>query len=430
MKFKRDRMHQKRFLHMKLVSMLLIMSLLAGACGQKTSTQVKSDAVFMKSQGSELKLDKAMLQSVDASNALGVEMFKKMAQADKDKNQLLSPMSLMFALSMLQNGAEGTTRIELLVAMGEQEQGLNERYNHLVDYMNQFDGKAVTLKTANSLWVRKGLSIKETFVDTLKKYYDAEVFISDFNGEKALDDMNKWVEEKTNSLLKETIKEIKPETIAYLMNTVYFKGTWRDEFSADMTSREPFHMDDGNEKTVDMMYKVASLAYRESEKWQAVSLPYYGDCSMVVILPKGEIDSLIEGFSSEEINAMLSIGYKDYKRVALKLPKLDYEVSNQLSDVLKELGIEKAFSRHEADFSQMAELEGENIFVGSIFQNTRIILDEKGTEAAAVTVVELETGSAAIEAEPIEMTCDKPFMYLIKEDKTNAVLFMGIARRP
>jgi serpin B len=242
--------------------------------------------------------------------------------------------------------------------------------------------------------------------------------------------MNQWVEDQTNKLLKGTIKEIAPETIAYLMNTVYFKGTWRNEYPESLTNKEAFYTTTQDSSFINMMHKTESLPYYEDELCQMTSLSYYGGSSMVVVLPKGDIDEYLKDLDDEILQNILVNGKDNNQRLQLSLPKLDIEVHNPLKELLANQGMEKAFSPNEAEFQSMIEVAGENVYVSDIFQNARIILDEKGTEAAAVTVVDMNVTSAQVPSEPIVFECNKPFLYIIKDDASGAILFVGIVRRP
>lgn len=416
---------------------ILIMTLLAGCANSSSAEElIKPEKDFEVMQVEQNEMDDVKDESIHSINLMAVELLQEMAKENQDTNILFSPTSLAFALAMLQNGAEGETKEGIVKVLQENEKGMNERYNLFMNYLMSLDKDAdadipgIKMNIANSLWLREDIKPKQAFVDDLNAYYNAQVFREDFSNKKTIDQMNQWVEDQTNKLLKGTIKEIAPETIAYLMNTVYFKGTWRNEFPESLTNKEAFYTTTQDSSFINMMHKTESLPYYEDELCQMTSLSYYGGSSMVVVLPKGDIDEYLKDLDDEILQNILVNGKDNNQRLQLSLPKLDIEVHNPLKELLANQGMEKAFSPNEAEFQSMIEVAGENVYVSDIFQNARIILDEKGTEAAAVTVVDMNVTSAQVPSEPIVFECNKPFLYIIKDDASGAILFVGIVRRP
>ena len=433
---------RKGYNRLHIYFMMLIVSLIAlSGCsasvggGISNAGLAKADETYKVLSEEAIQIDDSARESITASNKMGLELIQAMAKLNREKNMLFSPISLSFALAMIENGAEGETKEGILKALGEVEEGINERYNLLMNYLNALnkdessETPGIKMKVANSLWVRESLDIKKKFVNTLNSFYNAQVFRSNFDDKKTLDQMNQWVEEQTNHMLKETIDEINPETIAYLMNTVYFKGTWIEAFEESATQAEAFFKSETDEIKVDMMYKTDNAPYYEDELCQVTSLPYYGDCSLVLVLPKGDLDNFLGDLTYDDFQKIIDVDKNEWHNLALSLPKFDYEVNNPLNELLSERGMAKSFSEKDAEFGKMIEIENNNVYISSIFQNARIILDEQGTEAAAVTVVEFKCGSA-MPSEPVAFNCDKPFLYIIKDDTTGAVLFIGVVREP
>ncbi|MBF4692473.1 serpin family protein [Fusibacter ferrireducens] len=430
-----------RSLHTSVIVVLIVSLIsLVGCTSDKdgiTSVEglVKAEESFKILNTENEEMDDTVKASIMSSNQMGFELIQEMAKRDQESNLLLSPTSLAFALAMLENGAEGETKSGILKVLGEEELEINERYNAWMNYLNALDSgedletPGIKMKVANSLWFRENLELKKEFVNTLGIFYNAQVYRSDFSDPKTVDQMNQWVEDQTNHLLKGTFDRIDADTIVYLMNTVYFKGTWIDEFHELATKEEPFFKTETDKTMVNMMHKTRRLAYQEDAQYQMTRLPYYGGSSLVLILPKGNLNDFLSTLKYDDLKKMIYSEPDQWQELDLSLPKFDYEVSNPLVDLLTEKGMGRAFSREEAEFGNMVEIKDENVYISSIFQNARIILDEKGTEAAAVTVVEAKTTSA-MPSEPVTFKCDKPFLYLIKDDKTGAVLFVGIVREP
>lgn len=364
-------------------------------------------------------------------------MLEIMYNNDKNINQLVSPMSLTYALAMLQNGASGETRNQILDILNYKEPLDNSVYNEVMNVFNYLETstpnempKAI-VKIGNALWLRKDLTPVQSFVDTLKSKYDADVYQSDFTSLETVDIMNKWVEDHTNGLLKKTFENFESSTVAVLVNTLYFKGNWKKEFSESMTTEMPFELNDGIKKDVDMMRNESYYPYIETESAQILSMDYYGGLRMLVYLPKENLNEFFSDSVGQSI--MLSgenAGFNSAK-VAVYFPKFDFQSNNNLNEILKVMGMTLPFNEEKADFSEMiVDLEG-NVFINKIIQNTRIIVDETGTEAAAVTAVEMEATSAMPEVEePIEFKCDHPFIIVIQDPLTGVNLFMGIVNDP
>lgn len=413
----------------------LLVPVLLSACSVLPETREKgvqkSEAIFTPSPIMEITPD--VQRSVYGSNKLGYSLLKTLSDGE---NTLISPMSLSFALAMLQNGAEGETLSGILNVMGETtDEGVNAKYNGLLSNLSKSgdkdDKNALTVMLGNSFWLRDSLTPKQAFVDDLVTYFDAEVYKADFSAPETVDQINGWVEDKSNGLLKDTLNEIDDDTIAYLMNTVYFKGAWLNAYTAEATFEDRFFPSVGEPISVPMMHQTKTFGYFENDVVQIAAFPYHGGMTMKIVLPMDDIDVLLLDTPYEALWSWLDTTDDEMVKLNVTMPKYEYDVSNSLSEPLKALGMDVAFDSGKADFSAMIEIAGENVYVSDIFQNCKIINDEKGTEAAAVTVVEMVVTSAPIvEEEPVEFNCNKPFMYVIEEDATGAVLFMGIVHRP
>lgn len=422
-----------------LVTMLLLTSVISGCSTELTdSAKALSSESFSSIGNSEIKENLEIDESnIAGLNNLGYKVTESIYTSSKE-NVLFSPLSLSSAIAMLTNGAEGETKNEIIGAMGASEATLNTTYNNIINLLNSYseerdfgDGKktkVTIMNTANSAWFQKGIDVEKDFVNNLKKYYDADAMNVDFSDPKTKDMMNKWIEEKTNNVLKDTIKETNPTDIAYLINTLYFKGTWRDEFYERSTKKAPFYLSDGSEESVDMMFGNFGKAYYEDDDCQIVGLSYY-DATMYVILPKGNLNEFIESEKYDNIDKMIeSTTYNS--NIDVHFPKFKYKNLTNLNEHLENNGISKVFDPSQADLTRIADISPENLYVSEIFQNTSIEVDEKGTEAVAVTVVAAECTSAMPTPEKIVFNCNKPFMYVIKDDRTGINLFMGMVQKP
>lgn len=429
----------------KLFTILLSFILVLSGCStfQKTTSKglVNSTTSFetQNKTVSDAVMSDDIAKSIKGSNQAGYNLIKDMSRNSPANNTLLSPTSLSFALAMVQNGANGETRNGIFTTMQDSDPGINSRFNALLNYFNQLASEEkkdsndtspnMTLNIANSFWFNDDIIPKQDFVNTLKASYDAEVYQTNFNDPKTVDQINQWVEEKTNHLLKNTLSQINPDTIAFLMNTVYFKGNWVKTFDASQTAQKPFYVRASETVNVNMMHQENSFEYFEDASAQIAGLPYYGGSTMYVLLPKQDLEIFINASSYDEIVSKIDGAKNNSSRLILDFPKFQYEASNQLKDPLSLSGMETAFSSENADFSNMIKTSAENVYISDLFQNTSITVDEKGTEAAAVTVVEMGVTSIPAD-EPKIFNCDRPFMLVIQENQTGAILFIGEVKHP
>jgi len=429
----------------KLFTVLLSCTLVLSGCStlQKTlSKGLVNPTTSFEAQGktvSDAVMSDAIAMSIKGSNQIGYNLVKDMSKNSSADNTLLSPMSLSFALAMVQNGANGETRNGIFTAMQDSDPNINSRFNTLLNYFDQLSSEEkkdssdaspiMTLNIANSFWFKADISPKQDFVNTLKASYDAEVYQTNFNDPKTVDQINQWVEEKTNHLLKDTLSQINPNTIAFLMNTVYFKGNWVKTFDAFQTTQKPFNVSASETVKVDMMHQENNFEYFEDESTQIAGMPYYGGSTMYVLLPKKNIETFINASSYDDIVTKIDGAKKNSSRLTMDFPKFQYEATNQLKDPLSLAGMETAFSSENADFSNMIEMSNENVYISDLFQNTSITVDEKGTEAAAVTVVEMGVTSIPVDESKV-FNCNRPFMFVIQENQTGAILFIGVVKHP
>ncbi|MDW7660614.1 MAG: serpin family protein [Bacillota bacterium] len=400
---------------------------------------VKADVGFetIEFKGLRATASQNAKDAMSKSNQTGFEVFKIIYDKNQNVNQLMSPISLSYALAMVQNGAAGETQNQILSALNYEGALDNSAYNEVMNIYNHMEASSTEenpgaiLNIANSLWVRKDLAPEQPFVDSLKREYDSDVYTADFTSTETVDSMNKWVEDKTKGLMKDTFKEFDPETVAALINTLYFKGNWRNEFTESATSKMSFDLSDGSKVDVDMMKNMGYYPYMETESAQIISMGYHGNLRMLVYLPKEHLDA----FFTDEIAQNVVVGIDndsfETKKVDLFFPKFDFETNNNLKEILISMGMTLPFDRSNADFSKLVVAPEGNVFINNIFQNARIIVDEEGTEAAAVTVIEMAAESAMpVPDKPIEFKCDHPFLLVIQDEITGANLFMGVVNNP
>ncbi len=369
------------------------------------------------------KLEKSLVAS---DNKFGLKLFKEINKAEQDKNIFISPLSISMALGMTLNGANGETQAAMeqtLELAGLTTDEINRSYQSLIKLLTNLDRKVI-FKIANSIWYRQGWTFEEAFINLNKTYFDALVQSLDFDDPNAASIINKWVKDNTNGLIEEIVEPpINPLTVMFLINAIYFKGTWTYEFDKELTQDDLFTLLDGSQKTVPMMKLNGDLQYFENELFQAVDLPYGNELfSMTILLPRQGVDvnNLVSQFSRD--NWEQWIGSFSEEPVDLCLPKFRLEYETKLNDVLKSLGMAVAFDPYQADFSRMYT-GPEDMYISKVKHKTFVEVDEEGTEAAAVTSVEVTDTSAGPKG--IVMKVDHPFVLVIRENKSQTLLFMG-----
>jgi serine protease inhibitor len=332
---------------------------------------------------------------------------------------------------MTYNGAAGSTLeafSNVLHFDGLSTEEVNESYKDLVDQILNLD-KKVDFSLANSIWYRDDFQVLDEFIETNRKYFNAEVAEIDFSDPETVNVINKWIEDNTEGKIKEMLDYIPVDAVLYLINAIYFNAKWKYEFSKSDTYQGDFFLSEGVTQQVDYMKVSGNFSYTSNEYFSAVELPY-GDSaySMVVCLPYQKTDIA-------DLVAMLNVSNWDawfedsnVTGVRIDLPKFKYGFKDLLNDPLKNLGLEVAFVPLEADFSKINP--NGVLYISRVIHQSFIDVQEEGTEAAAATIVEVKNYSAGGGDTPILFKVDRPFLYIIKENSTGAILFIGRVGKP
>lgn len=365
-------------------------------------------------------------KKVQQDNDFTIDLFNQAVSGmNQGDNLLLSPISANMVLSMLSNGAQGTTRdsMERTLGFGDFSRAqVNQYYKKLLRSLPYLDS-ATTLDIANSIWYRQGFEALPAFLETNKQYYQAEVSSLDFGNPAAKATINRWVNDNTKGKIPEIVDDISADKMMYLINAIYFKGAWQEPFDAARTSKMPFAVPGGKSVTADFMNIERSFHVLGGGGLQGIELPYgNGQFSMVVLMPaSGSISQFVKTLSADRLGEIYS-GF-GRKRANLFLPKFKFEYENTLNDELTRLGMGIAFTDR-ANFSGLAN---ESLLIDQVKQKTFIEVNEEGTEAAAVTSVGVSVTSMPV----IEtLRFDKPFVFLIRENNCGLVLFTGIINDP
>ena len=358
----------------------------------------------------------------DQTSEFAFDFLKKHNSEEKaDKNYFVSPLSLHVALGMLLNGADGKTKEEIQkgLHLSSDLTANNNIYKSLIENLPNSDPK-VTNTIANSVWYRNSFTVEKSFLDVLKTSFNATVSAEDFNNTATLGKINTWASDNTNGKIKKVIEKIDPAQVMFLMNAFYFKGDWKIPFKVENTRDENFVGTTGT-KPVKMMSMLENVKYTKRTGYQALELAYGdGNYVMTILLPdeKTPVSNVINIMSRTEwksLNTALA-----EQKVIVGLPKFTLEYETNLNKVLENMGMPTMFS-NAADLSKIATPAGK-IKVGFVKQNTFVAIDEKGTEAAAVTTIDIKLTSAPILPEVI---CNRPFAFLISEKQSNTILFVG-----
>ena len=367
---------------------------------------------------------------VSANTKFGFNLFSQLLVKDNNKNIFVSPSSIALALAMTYNGADGSTKEVMAKALelqGLNLQQVNSNYAELKTSLENPDPE-VTLNIANSLWADQNVNLKSDFIQNNQEFYQAKVTNLNFADSETPNKINSWVKENTQGKIEKIIDKIDPNQVLFLLNAIYFKGSWKQEFDQEKTTQLPFYLSSGDEKQHPMMSQAGDYKYYESEKFQAVSLPYGEDgrVSFYVFLPKqnSNLNSFYESLNAANWEKWMS--KFALRNGSLRLPrfKMDYEAT--LNDALSALGMEEAFT-NSANFSQM----GNNLKISQVKHKTFVEVNEEGTEAAATTSVGIELTSAQIPSQkPFRMIVDRPFFCAIRDNQTGTVLFMGSIVEP
>jgi len=356
----------------------------------------------------------------------GIELLQRINSVSPKETIIISPVSISQVMALVMMGAKANTHTEIAELLH-----LPDIKSELIyeSYSSQYDELIKTSKAivniANSIWYEQNFSIKNAYLKKAEEYFNARISSLDFNSPKAIIEINTWVSEQTNGLIKQIITPpLDPLKVFIALNAIYFKGTWQNEFNPKRTRIDVFQLLDGSEKRCNMMSKEDDFFYYEDESIQALNLIYNGDdLSMTIILPKAEIiiNELISEFSYDYLEKISSEFKITDGYLLMPRYKLEYELI--LNDAFKDMGLEAPFLIDKADFSKMT---AEKLYIDEIKHKTFIEVNEEGTEAAAVTSVGLKTVS--IPKPGFIMKVNRPFLFLIR--KKGNLLFLGKVVEP
>ena len=379
---------------------------------------------------SDLTTSEKSAKIIAADNQFGFELFKKVnASLDEPKNTMISPLSVSLALAMVYNGTAGDTKAQMeqmLHKAGMTPEDLNQSYKDLVASLTSHDPK-VELSISNAIFYRNTFKVKDNFITTNQNYYQAEVSGLDFTKTEATKNtVNGWVITNTKGKIDKIIEEVKEEDVMYLLNAIYFNGEWTYRFDPTETMDMPFIKEDKTVVQVPTMSIENPFKYYRDQNFQLLEMPYgSGKYSMLLFLPEAgkTSDDVISLLNPESVNGWLEKMTEQKKKVFL--PKFEFAFDNSLKDELSALGMTDAFNEMKANLSGISE--DAQLVISEVMHKSYIKVDERGTEAAAVTGITV--GTTSVGPDP-SFRADHPFVFAIREKDTQAILFIGKVMNP
>lgn len=401
---------------MKAILMSVLLAVVFTAC------EVKEVIIETPKDAEPIALKANLQKRVVQDNDFSFELLRQTIASSKDNNVTVSPLSVSMALGMTLNGARGETKSQMETALylsGLSTDEINEYYKTMITELPAID-PLTKLSIANSIWYRDNFAVKADFLKTNVDYFNAYVKALDFNKDWAKDTINNWVNKNTKGLIPSIVDQINSDAVMYLVNAVYFKGVWRLKFDKKLTQEGDFENAKGATKKVNFMKQENSFGYYADENAEYVDLEYGNKAfSMTFVLPN-------EGKSTSDI--LQNLNAKSFatitdnirsKALILYLPRFKTESKFELNAPLKSMGMPLAFTDM-ADFGNIADAR---LLISKVMHKTYLAVDEEGTEAAAVTSVEMVLTSMPIIP---EVRFDKPFVFVLREKSTGVILFTGV----
>ena len=400
------------------ISLLLLFSLLLNAAG---CTVVHATDLMDGITPRSVNTDGAVSATDAAVTDFAIRLFQ--AANEGGENTLISPLSVLCALAMVTNGAEGETRAQLEEVLGMRAEEMNL---YLYSYMNALpQGKKYRLHLANSVWFsdEEGFSVNRDFLQTNADYYGADLYRTAFD-KKTAKDINRWIKNETDGMIPEILDTIPSNAVMYLVNALAFEAEWDDVYEKKQVRDGIFTKEDGTEQAVTMMYDSGSFRYLEDENATGF-VRYYKDkkYAFVALLPNEgvSLSEYTDTLDGTALHALLTNASGEYVETAI--PKFETEYRADLSEILKSMGMPLAFDEDRADFSGLGTHTDGNIFMNRVLHEAFIQVGEKGTKAGAATVIEMTNKSA--DGGNKQVFLDRPFVYMLVDCENNVPFFIG-----
>jgi serine protease inhibitor len=369
---------------------------------------------------------------VTANTNFAIRLLKELQSEQAGKNIFISPLSVSIALAMTYNGANSSTREAMgsvLGLNGMSDGAVNEGYQQLIESLLNVD-KDINLSIGDSVWIRSTFApaVNSKFTDTLSKYFGSGIYSRPFDT-STISEVNSWVSKETNGKISKILDSIDMDNVMFLINAIYFKGNWVNKFDPTFTYQANFTT--ANELTVqlDMMRRDGSYSYFGDDEVQVARLPYGRDkIAMYIFLPaeSSSLKSFVASLTGNSLDDYFS--KLSNTELELHMPKLELEYGKiDLKDALTNLGMGIAFNRNSADFSRIADIGAEHLYIAFVDHKAVVEVNEEGTEAAAATNVGISLTSIPTRTPFI---VDRPYMFVIRDDRSGTILFSGLITDP
>ncbi|HRG10761.1 MAG TPA: serpin family protein [Cyclobacteriaceae bacterium] len=367
---------------------------------------------------------------VNSSNEFAFALFNQ--TQNNESNYFLSPLSVGLALGMTLNGAEGETKQGILntIQFGNlTDAEVNNGYTDLTKLLSGMD-RTVNLNIANSVWYKQELSIKSDFKSVIEASYNGTVQGLDFSSPNSKNIINGWIEDHTNNKIKDVIQDIDPNLVMFLINAIYFKGDWTYQFDKTKTKDGNFYLEDGNTvQTIMMQAEKANVSIFSHEKFNLINIPFGNkQFEFSVLLPNNQYttEDIIPELSADALSGWISSSSE--QTVELRMPKFKMKWKKTLNEDLSALGMARAFTPGYAEFPNFFE-NPMPLNIDFVDHHSFLEVNETGAEASAVTVVGVVYTTSII-PRPRTIIINKPFVFLIREKHSGAILFIGQLKNP
>jgi serpin B len=362
-------------------------------------------------------------------NSFGFQLLKAAGKSFPNKNIFLSPLGAAVALSAAGSGARGATRQEITKALGLQAlppSGLDEAAQKMLDYLSTLVGN-LTLEMADGLWFDRKTQIKPDFLANARNFYNSDAKNVDLQDPDAVVAVNDWVKERTHGAIAVAFQSLEPAAGMIVVDAFHIKARWASCFEKELTQEKTFHFAHGGSVTHPQMRKTDYFPYMKTNTFQLAALPYQASATMHVLLPNGSLEEMIHSLDAEHWEQWISSLAR--RKGMLELPRFELYASFELKSALEALGIHAAFQQAGADFTAMA---GTPLWISQVEERTYLNVDEEGTEASAASDFFMESKEAvsARPEAPFQMVVDHPYLLVIRENVTGAILFMGAILDP
>jgi serpin B len=418
-----------RIRKLAVISVALVSVILVSYVVQSYISGYMQDSVYAASDQKASSVDSTL---VSANTGFAFNLFRQLDAEDSGKNVFISPLSISTALAMTYIGAEGTTKDAMsdVLDFGSMSlEEVNQGFSDLMESLKDVD-QAVALQIGNSVWMSREFEplVYQSFLNAVRSSYSGETFTRDFANPQTLNEINGWIDTATEGKIKHMISQIDPDVLMFLINAIYFKGSWVTRFDQAQTKPEDFFPSPGTTTEVNMMHTSGDFRYYSDGTCQVARLPYGRDkVAMYIFLPSEgvSLDSFIANLNQTVHDEYLSrLG--SVSNLIVQLPKFKVEFGvKRLNSVLEKLGMGIAFDPCAANFSGIASPAAVNLCISFVDHKAVVEVNEQGTEAAAATVVGMMQTTSIHSEQPPSFIVNRPFYFEIRDDRSGSILFMG-----